>query len=562
MTDVLTFHNDVARTGIEYGAAASGSWSKRYEVEIPGRSPPADLDREFDGSVPLWYPSAVRGAPLFLNKWIIQEGPRHGQAVDMVIVATSDGEVFAYDHAAPQTGKPPPLLWKQSLGPSRYHIAMPAGFARKPLSNIPRPIGITSTPVADKACRRLFVVTCHQEASKGASYAIYVLEIDTGAVLQRAKLVDPGAPGHITFDAHGLDQRGGLNLVAGRIYIPFSDLYAFDAEDLPHPSGGWIVGCKANDLNHQRYFSVTRTVHGGGIWAAGGVSADSSNRLYAATGTGLSGVDDAYWSDLKARGQHPGDRGDFFMSVVQLAYTGDQLQLKGWYQPGPTGGTGHDIEMIEKADNDLGSCSVLVLPTIGERHLVITSSKDGDAYLLDADNGLGHYDGHVDRVTIFPLPFPNEGVSAPALWQRKNGDHIVFLSGRQSLAALKIAPPAMVGGHWITPLYPGGFFSDIRFSTGNWAGSPVVAPNSGTVDDALVWVAEPRSDNATIDGVVYAIHAATGKVAFDSTLAPANSAGPMPHFPGLTAAGNFVFVANNRGFVCYELKYLSSLAAI
>jgi hypothetical protein len=470
----------------------------------------------------------------------------------MVIVATSDGEVFAYDHAASHPDSPPPLLWKQSLGRSRYHIAIPAGFTLSPLSNIPRPVGITSTPVADKARRRLFVVACHQEASGGASYAIYALEIDRGAVLQSAKLVDPGAPGHITFDAHGLDQRGGLNLIAGRIYIAFSDLYTRDVEDLPHPSGGWIVSCEANDLNHQRYFSVTRTVHGGGIWAPGGVSADSSNRLYAATGTGLSGVVDAYWSDLKAHRQHPGDRGDFFMSVVQLAYSGDQLQLKGWYQPGPTGGTGHDIEMIQKSDADLGSCSVLVLPTISGRHLVITSSKDGDAYLLDADNKLGHYDGHVDRVTIFPN-FPNsEGVSAPALWQRKNGDHIVFLSGRQSLAALKIAPPGMVGGHWITPLYPGGFFSNIRFSTGNWAGSPVVAPDSGAVDDALVWVAEPRSPYATSDGVVYAIQAATGKVVFNSTQVPANSAGPMPHFPSLTAAGNFVFVANNRGFVCYQ----------
>jgi hypothetical protein len=278
------------------------------------------------------------------------------------------------------------------------------------------------------------------------------------------------------------------------------------------------------------------------------------NRLYAATGTGLSGVDDAYWSHLKAQGQHPGDRGDFFMSVVQLAYTGDQLQLKGWYQPGPTDGTGFDIETIQDTDLDLGSCSVLVLPTMGERHLVITSSKDGDAYLLDANNALGHYDGHVDRVTIFPSSdvHAREGVSTPALWQRKNGDHIVFLSGHQSLAALKIAPPAMAGGHWITPFYSGKFFSEINFLKGNWAGSPVVAPVSGAVDDALVWVAEPQSDTTT-EGAVYAIHATTGKVAFNSTSHSGDSAGPMPHYPGLTAAGTFVFVANNRGFVCYEL---------
>jgi hypothetical protein len=544
MTDVLTFHNDLARTGIEYGGP-SGGWKKRYDVQIPGRAPPADLGLEY-GSAPLWYPSAVRGAPLFLKSWTIEEGPRHGHVVDMVVVSTSDGEVLAYNHAASQPGVPPPLLWKQSLGPSRYQIATPAGSNRPPVSNIPRPVGITSTPVIDKGCRRLFVVACHQEPSGGASYSIYALEVDTGKILQSAKLVDPGAPGHITFDGHGLDQRGGLNLIAGRIYVVFSDLYAFDLEDLPHPSGGWIVSCKANDLTDQRYFSATRTVDGGGIWAPGGVSADASNRLYAATGTGLSGVDDAYWAGLTPS-QHPGDLGDFFMSVVQLVYDGDQLQLDGWYQPGPTGGTGHDIKWIQTNDADLGSCSVLVLPTIGGRNFVITSGKDGDAYLLDADNKLGHYDGHVDRVTIFS----GEGMSAPALWQRKKGDHIVFLSGRPSLAALKIAPPPP-GGHWITPLYASGFFSDIRFVTGNWAGSPVVAPDAGGADNAHVWVAEPRSDTATGDGAVYAISAATGQVVFDSTKSPANSAGPMPHFPAVTAVGNFVFAANNRGFVCYQ----------
>src|SRR5262252_3258455 len=105
MIDVVTFHNDLARTGIEYGAGFGG-WRKRYGVQIPGRARPTDLGREPDGSFPLWYPSAVRGAPLFLKGWIIEEGPRHRQVVDMVIVATADGEVLAYNHAASQPGVP------------------------------------------------------------------------------------------------------------------------------------------------------------------------------------------------------------------------------------------------------------------------------------------------------------------------------------------------------------------------------------------------------------------------------------------------------------------------
>jgi hypothetical protein len=178
----------------------------------------------------------------------------------------------------------------------------------------------------------------------------------------------------------------------------------------------------------------------------------------------LSPPDDPYWADLAARGQRPGDRHDYFMSVIQFRYDGDQIRIIGWYQPGSTGGTGHDIKTIQSKDADLGSCSVLVLPDIGGRHFVITSSKDGDAYLLDADSALGHYDGHVDRITIFPGG--NEGTGAPSYWRTAGGDHVVFLAGHQALAALKIAPPGP-GDHWVKPFYPGGFWSALRLVNGN-----------------------------------------------------------------------------------------------
>jgi hypothetical protein len=162
MADITTFHQDAARTGAERGASRFGSWAKRYEVRIPGHPPiaPADSDPELGGGTPLWFPSSVRGAPLYLGRWTIEEGARHGQVVDMVIVATSDGYLHAYDHSTSRTGSSPVQLWEQSLGPARYHISVPAfprpDDGRGPLSNIPRPIGITSTPVIDSAARRLF----------------------------------------------------------------------------------------------------------------------------------------------------------------------------------------------------------------------------------------------------------------------------------------------------------------------------------------------------------------------------------------------------------------------
>src|SRR5258708_19592924 len=150
--DVTTFHNDRARTGAEVGEARRRShtqvgkyrrWAKRYEVHPPGHPPtlPSDV-----ASQP-WYPSAVRGAPLFLSQWRVEESSRHGHIADLVIVATSDGSVYAYDHSAAKSG-PPPLLWQRSLGPARIPYPRPPPYPppRDPPPTLPLPYETTTTP--------------------------------------------------------------------------------------------------------------------------------------------------------------------------------------------------------------------------------------------------------------------------------------------------------------------------------------------------------------------------------------------------------------------------------
>jgi hypothetical protein len=121
---------------------------------------------------------------------------------------------------------------------------------------------------------------------------------------------------------------------------------------------------------------------------------------------------------------------------------------------------------------------------------------------------------------------------------------------------VKINPTAL--GHWITGFYKGQFHSKVRFKT-TWAGSPVVAANPPHDDDALVWVAEPLFDTPgpTNSGVLYALRALTGEIVFDSRVRAADSVGPLPHFPSLTAAGSFVFVGTNNGYACYEHRWVT-----
>lgn len=274
ISDCLTYHYSPARTGWFAGSGDSipavEGWRKHKELDLG---------------------SAVRGAPLLLNRWQIQgQGlPHEGQTHDLLFVATSGNRVEAYAIDQLPVVLPTPL-WSQQLPPALNRTD----------SNIPPPIGISSTPVLDPPNRRLFVLACHDDGSGNGVFFIYSLSLDSGKILQQAKLHDPGAPGRPTFDGGQQDQRGALNLVEARVYAVFAGLLANDLGNYR----GWVVGCNADNLADQWFFPVTVSPNVlGGIWGPGGLAAASDNSLYVATGNGTRGSDDtesdsAYWASL------------------------------------------------------------------------------------------------------------------------------------------------------------------------------------------------------------------------------------------------------------------------
>src|SRR5713226_1938914 len=227
---------------------------------------------------------------------------------------------------------------------------------------------------------RMFVCS-YQEAGGSASvYKMFALDLDTGATIQCALLTDPGAMGRPTFDPNQQDQRGGLNLVNGRVYATFAAFYGYDIGNYH----GWVVSCNANNLNNQWYYSTTTNVLAGGCWGPGGAAAAPDGTLYIATGNATT-ADNNYWAGIPS-GQHPGDIGDYFIAVVKLGvawmgYAG-HLTVLDWYQP-------TDTRSLNDADLDLGSSSCLILPDIGGMQLLVLSAKDS-IYLLNRNN-LGHW---------------------------------------------------------------------------------------------------------------------------------------------------------------------------
>ena len=139
MPNCTTYHNDVARTGwfqgTKPGVPFPDHWKKYLDVDLG---------------------SAVRGAPLVLENWPVRRQPGGG-VHDLVFVVTSANLVNAYEADSLRAGNKTPL-WSTQLPPA----------SNRPGSNIPPPVGISSTPVIDVSSGHMHVLSL-QSANKFTS---------------------------------------------------------------------------------------------------------------------------------------------------------------------------------------------------------------------------------------------------------------------------------------------------------------------------------------------------------------------------------------------------------
>ena len=149
-------------------------------------------------------------------------------------------------------------------------------------------------------------------------------------------LAGGGSSATVTFNAKTHNQRAGLALVGGVVYITWASHGDTD------PYHGWIVGYHAADLSPASTYNITADGERGGIWMSGSApAADSANAIYLSTGKRTTITTN---SDT--------DLGD---SVVKIATTSG-LALADWFSP-------FNQASLESADWDLGSKGVVLLPT-------------------------------------------------------------------------------------------------------------------------------------------------------------------------------------------------------
>jgi PQQ-like domain len=290
-----------------------------------------------------------------------------------LIVATEEDEVYAFDE---NTGA---QIWKRTLGEP---TAQAAGFR---CGNI-WPLGVTGTPVIDKARATLYLDAMVMR-DNGPRHEIYALSLADGSI-------EPGWPVDVTtalggrFDPTVQNQRGALALFGGRVFVPFGGL-AGDCGAYH----GMILGISTTDPSKVTSFSTRG--RDGGIWAQGGVTGDGKS-LFAATGNTYLAKE---WSDGEAVLR-------FAPDLARPAGTRDYFAPSDWRD-------------LDAHDLDLGGTAPIPLDVPGAkgvRKLIVAVGKDGDAYLLDRDN-LGGIGGQLAREHVSAL----KTIASPAVWTADDG---------------------------------------------------------------------------------------------------------------------------------------------
>ena len=348
-TDVVTYHNDNARTGQNLSETVLTPAS--VNMNTFGKLGFISLDGKVDAQ------------PLFLSALSI---PGRGTP-DVLYVATEHDSVYALDASDGA------VIWRTS--------ALGAGETTsdtRGCSQVAPEIGITSTPVIDRSRGVIYVVAM---SKSGSTYfqRLHALDLTSGAELfggpKTIQASFPGAGagssgGSVIFDPKQYEERSALLLLNGRIIMVWTSHCDID------PYTGWIMAYDAGTLAQSSVLNVTPNGSRGGLWMAGaGPAADPQGNVYVLDGNGT------FDTTLTSAG-FP-NQGNFGNGFLKIAASGS-LAVADYFAT-------FDTVAATNADRDLGSGGTLVLPdfvdsTGATRRLAVGAGKDAHIYVVDRDS--------------------------------------------------------------------------------------------------------------------------------------------------------------------------------
>ncbi len=330
-------------TKCQYDLACTGA-NTAETILTPANVDTANFGKLFTKSVD----GNVYAQPLYLQNF-----PIAGGVHNVLIVCTENNSVYAFnaDSAAADT------FWHRKL-PTPQTISC---------VNLQPTVGITATPVIDRAFGAVFVQAATEESS--AYYQkLYALNLTNGTdMIPPVTIVDSVAGtgagavnGKVGYNALYHFCRPGLLLANKRIYIGSGS--HCDANTYH----GWLFAFAESTLALTSTFNTTPNGSEGAIWQmGGGLTSDGAN-VFCVVGNGTAG-----------------SAGEYGLSVVKLD---SLLNPLGYF-------TAYNYSTLNTNDYDLASSCLLIPGTT----LCAACGKGGSLYLMN-QNSLGGLNTSADSI--------------------------------------------------------------------------------------------------------------------------------------------------------------------
>ena len=493
-TDVLTYHNDIERTG-----------QNLTEQTLTPSNVKTSFGQLFQDSVD----GLVDAQPLIKTQVAIPGQGTH----NVLYVVTENDTVYAFD--------------ADTSGPALWHVSVlgtgEAASDNRGCSQVTPEIGITSTPVIDPTAGpngTIYLVAMSKNTMTGAYFQrIHALDITTGAEEFGGPVtVTATFPPGPAFDPKQYKERAGLLLLNGQLITAWASHCDFT------PYNGWIMAYNHNTLAQTSVIDVTPNGSEGAIWqSGGGIAADSLGFIYLLDGNGT-------WDTTVNANGFPtkGDFGNGFLKLSNLS----GLQVADFFEPFNT--------VSESAgDTDLGSGGAMVLPDMTDstnttRHLAVGAGKDGNIFLVDRDN-MGKWNSANNNNAYQPLAgeLDNGEWSAPAYFNNTlyyggvNAPLQAFTFSQARLVAMPSSSSSETYG------YPGS--------------TPSISAN-GT-SNAIVWAVQNAGS-----GILHAYDATNlATELYNSSTAPGDSFGENKYIVPTIANGK-VYVGTPSSVAVFGLK--------
>ena len=362
-TDVLTFHNNNARTGLndhetilKPANVNQGSFGLLFNLPVDGK---------------------VDAQPLYVSSVPLPGVPRRR---NIVVVATEHDSVYAFDA---DSGT---LYWHVSVLSASEVPSDDRGC-----SQVTPEIGITATPVIIRKLGNpgtiYLVAMSKANGTTGTVYhqRLHALALadgseETGSPVEIEASFPGNGPGndgsgHVIFNPADYKERAALLLYNKIIYTA----WASHCDIAPYT--GWIIGYHLHSLAQVKVLNVDPNGlpnspflpdgSGNSFWGSGaGLSVDDKGFLYGLTANGPFG-------GLAVNGfPGNGDYGDTFLKLST-----QPLNVVDYFTP-------YNQSEEATVDDDLGSGGALILPDMvtasGENvHLAVGAGKDGHIYVVN-----------------------------------------------------------------------------------------------------------------------------------------------------------------------------------